>query len=112
MAYSHGVAWRDDMYMVWPGGHSKLYCIVQRACHDIWCGLADMAWHGKWYGLVGIAWYMYWPGEVWHSICYCMVEYGMVWPVGHDLVYLMAWRGMSLYMVWHCGHGVVYGMDW
>ena len=24
----------------------------------------------------------------------------MVWPVGHDIVYCMAWRGMARYMVW------------
>ena len=77
---------------------------------------------------------MFWPGEVWHGICYCLVGYGivygmacwtlhsisygltmawyMVWPVGHDIVYLVAWRGMAWYMVWPCGHGMVYGMAW
>ena len=48
------------------------------------------AWHGKRYGLVGTAWYLYWPGEDVHCICYCLVGYGMVWPVEHDIVYGMA----------------------
>ena len=63
--------------MGWPGGHGMKYGAVWRA------------WHGKWYGLVGIAWYMYWPGEVWHGICYCLVGYGMVWPVGQDMKAVM-----------------------
>ena len=67
----YGVAWRYDMYMVWSRGHGKIYCVVRRE------------WHGKWYGREGIAWYMYWPGEVWHSICYCLMGYG--------IVYGMAW---------------------
>ena len=69
------------------------------------CGVDWRAWHGKCYGLVGIAWYMYWPGQVWHCICYCLVEYNMVWSVGHDLVYHIVWRGMARYMVWPCWHG-------
>ena len=59
------------LYMVWSSGHGKIYGVVRRA------------WHGKWYGLEGIALYMYWPGEVWHSIYYCLMGYGMV--------YGMAW---------------------
>ena len=34
----------------------------------------------------------------------------MVWSVGHDIVYRMAWRGKARYIVWPCGHGMVYGM--
>ena len=78
-------------------------------------GVVGRAWHGKWYGLVGIASYLYWTCEVeghWHVICYCLVEYGMVGPVGHDIVYLMAWLGMERYIAWHCLHGMVYGMAW
>ena len=28
MVYSYRVAWRDDMYMVWPGGHGIVYGMV------------------------------------------------------------------------------------
>ena len=59
---------------------------------------------------MGIPLYMYWPGEVWHGICYCLVGFGMVWSVGHDIVYRTAWRGKARYMVWPCRHGMVYGM--
>ena len=45
----------------------------------------------------------------WHGIFYCLVRFGMVWSVGHDIVYRMAWRGKARYMVWPCGHGMVYG---
>ena len=56
---------------------------------------------------------MYWPGEVWHGIhvCYCLVGYGRVWSVAHDIVYRMAWRGMARYMVWRV-LGMLYGMAW
>ena len=64
----------------------------------------------------------------------------MVWPGGHGIVYVMAWRawhgkryglagmakymvwpddgiwyslaGMAWYMVWPGGHGMAYGMAW
>ena len=37
----YGVAWRDDMYMVWPGRHGMVYGMIKRA----WHGLAGMAWY-------------------------------------------------------------------
>ena len=53
---------------------------------------------------------MYWPGEVWHGVCYCLVGFGMVWSVEHDIVYRMVWRGKARNMVWPCRHGIVYGI--
>ena len=50
----YGVTWRDEMYMVWPGGHG------------IWYGLADMAWYMTWSGGHG----MVWPGG--HRIVYVL----------------------------------------
>ena len=32
---AYGVAWQDDMYMVWPGGHGMVYGMVYWLCHDI-----------------------------------------------------------------------------
>ena len=32
---AYGVAWQDDMYMVWPGRHGMVYGMVCRLCHDI-----------------------------------------------------------------------------
>ena len=57
--------------MVWPGGPWNAICIVWRA------------YHGIWYGLAGIAWYMTWSGG--NSMVYCMV-----WSGGHGIVYGMA----------------------
>ena len=45
-----------------------------------------------------------------------MVRY-IIWPGGHGMVYVMAWRGivcdvlagMAWYMVWPGGHGIVCG---
>ena len=33
-----------------------------------------------------------------------------VWPCGHGMVYVIAWRGMVWYMVWPGGHGMGKGM--
>ena len=30
-----GVAWQDDMYMEWSGGHGMVYGMVYWLCHDI-----------------------------------------------------------------------------
>ena len=38
-----------------------------------------------------------------------MVRY-MVWPGGHGMVCVMAWRGMAWYRVWPDGHYMVYDM--
>ena len=32
---AYGVAWQDDMYMVWPGRHGMVNGMVCRLCHDI-----------------------------------------------------------------------------
>ena len=29
------VAWQDDMYLEWSGGHGMVYGMVYRLCHDI-----------------------------------------------------------------------------
>ena len=43
--------------------------------------------------------YMYGPGEVCHSLCYCLV--------GHGMVYDMAWQGLAWY-IWPAGPGEVW----
>ena len=65
----YGAAWRDDMYMVWPGPHC------------IWYDLADMAWYMALSGghvmVYGMAW---WAS---HGICIglarCAIVYVIVW---------------------------------
>ena len=42
--------------MVRPGGHGIVHAMAVRASHDMWYGLAD------------IAWYIVWPGEVCHGM--------------------------------------------
>ena len=32
---AYGVAWQDDMNMVWPGRHGMVNGTVCRLCHDI-----------------------------------------------------------------------------
>ena len=142
-----GMSW----YMLWLGGHGML-CIVLLGgpgmvyyvlagmawymvlsgvvWHAIWCGLAGWhifmvwrAWHGKWY-----AWwvlYMIWPGDVWHSICYCLgvrvcrawqsiwyglVRYGAVYGMAFWAWHGISLRGLAWYRIWPSGHGMAYGM--
>ena len=118
----YGIAWRGmGWYMVWPGGMTCIwYGLSGMALYMVWYsgygmiyGVTWRAWHDKWYGLVGVGWYMVLPGEyrmvdgvAWRDDMY------MVWSVGHDIVYRMAWRDMARYMVWPCGHGMVNGMIW
>ena len=52
------------LYVVRPGGNSRVYSMTWRAWHDIWYGLTDMEWYMAWpygngmgHGIVyGIAW--------------------------------------------------------
>ena len=88
-----------------------MYSMVWRAWYGIWCGLAGMAWYIVWSG--GLRMVYVSVSEVWHSICYCLVGYDMVWLVAHDIVYRMASLGMARYMViLHRRHGMVYGVAW
>ena len=82
------------------------------ASHGICIGLARC---GMVYVIVmRMAWYMVWP--VGHDIVYRMTWRGiarhMVWPRGHGMVYGMAWRGLAWYMIRHAGHNMAYGMAW
>ena len=62
-----------------------------------------MAWHGIWYDLVGMVRYMVWPGG--HGMVYVIAWRGMAW---HGIWYVLA--GMAWFIVWPGGHGMVCGM--
>ena len=61
--------------MVWPGGQGMVYGMAWWTRHDIWHGLAAMAW------------YMLWRGEL-H-----MVD-GMAWRTAHGI-----WYGLARYVM-------------
>ena len=73
MMANRGMAW----FMVWPGGHSRIY------------GMAWQAWHGICYGLAGMALFMLWPGG--HGMVFGMVWEGMAWYMVHGMIYGMNW---------------------
>ena len=91
-------------------------------------GIAWCARHDIWYGLAVMAWYMVWPCR--HHMVYGMAwraSHGIwLWPgrqgMGFGIVYSMAWRawhGMCYglackewCMVWPGAHGMIYGMAW
>ena len=85
--------------MVWPGGMTCIW-YGPGAWHGICNGMAWWASHGI---CIGLARY---------GMVYVIVQWGMAWPVGHDIVYRTTWRGMARYMVLPCGHGMVYSMAW
>ena len=87
-----GKTWALAYYIVWPGRRGTVYVMAWRAKNGVWYGL--VARHDIWYGLAAMAWYMRWPGR--HHMVYGMaLGCHMVWPGGHRMVYCMAWRGMS-----------------
>ena len=79
-----GMAW----HMVWPVGHNMVQGMVWRgiawyipwpgnAWHGVWYSL--WARHDIWYGLADMAWFMLWPGG--HHMVNGMTWRGMSWYV-------------------------------